>query len=109
MKLDTVFDCGKCSGKGYINGLTHYANGVCFQCDGSGKIDFKTLTKKASIYLEYFKSSSSDELRYQINYPNGESDGQLIVDFNEFNGDKTPYRKLWLEWEKEGKTVVNIM
>lgn len=30
--------CGKCSGKGRINGFDHYADGVCFDCDGTGKL-----------------------------------------------------------------------
>lgn len=31
--------CDKCDGKGYLRGLAHYANGVCFQCGGTGKVD----------------------------------------------------------------------
>jgi hypothetical protein len=28
-------NCPKCDGKGYIAGLSHYANGVCFCCNGA--------------------------------------------------------------------------
>lgn len=28
--------CGKCSGDGQIGGFEHYADGVCFDCGGSG-------------------------------------------------------------------------
>ena len=29
-----TINCSKCDGKGYIAGLGHYANGVCFGCNG---------------------------------------------------------------------------
>ncbi len=29
--------CDRCEGKGYINGFNHYADGVCFACEGKGK------------------------------------------------------------------------
>ena len=29
-------ECGRCIGKGHINAYAHYANGVCFDCDGTG-------------------------------------------------------------------------
>jgi hypothetical protein len=28
--------CGKCSGKGVIPAFHYYANGICFDCGGSG-------------------------------------------------------------------------
>lgn len=31
-------ECGKCDGKGRIEGLSHVANGVCFWCKGTGKL-----------------------------------------------------------------------
>lgn len=32
------FTCGKCDGRGRIDAFGHYARGVCFWCDGTGKI-----------------------------------------------------------------------
>lgn len=110
MKIDNVFDCGKCSGTGFINAFSNYANGRCFQCDGSGKIALSELEKKADIWLEYYKSKDIEELRYVVYCSNGEiNEGQLIVDFKNFTGDRTKYRKLWIEWEAKNKTVTNIM
>ena len=37
MTTQTI-ECSKCGGKGYIAGLGHYANGVCFGCNGQKKI-----------------------------------------------------------------------
>lgn len=31
--------CGKCSGKGKLIAFSHYADGVCFWCDGTGKVE----------------------------------------------------------------------
>jgi len=28
--------CGKCNGKGVIPAFAYYANGICFDCGGSG-------------------------------------------------------------------------
>lgn len=30
--------CGKCSGNGYIGAFSHYAEGRCFCCNGSGAV-----------------------------------------------------------------------
>lgn len=30
--------CSKCSGTGHLNYHTNYANGVCFACNGTGKV-----------------------------------------------------------------------
>ena len=32
-----MINCGKCGGSGYIPYHANYANGVCFQCSGTGK------------------------------------------------------------------------
>lgn len=34
--------CDKCEGKGWIRGFEHYADGVCFQCGGTGRCEYKT-------------------------------------------------------------------
>lgn len=53
-----VHACSKCSGKGWINGFQHYADGVCFDCGGSGRMSEKTTPAKvldrhmsAAIYM----------------------------------------------------------
>lgn len=33
-----MIKCNKCDGKGTIDGFSHIANGICFQCKGCGKI-----------------------------------------------------------------------
>lgn len=30
--------CGRCDGSGRIRGFSHYANGVCFACKGTGSL-----------------------------------------------------------------------
>lgn len=30
--------CGKCNGSGYLEQYKHVANGVCFNCDGHGRV-----------------------------------------------------------------------
>ena len=36
--IDYPTKCGKCRGKGIIGNFMHYADGVCFDCAGSGTI-----------------------------------------------------------------------
>ena len=33
-----VHTCERCGGKGYIKQFSHYADGVCFKCLGTGKV-----------------------------------------------------------------------
>lgn len=40
-ELEVPKPCGKCVGQGYIYGYSHYADGVCFDCYGSGIIFVK--------------------------------------------------------------------
>lgn len=35
---DAHLTCGKCEGKGRLAWASHYANGVCFWCKGTGKV-----------------------------------------------------------------------
>jgi hypothetical protein len=37
-------DCGKCSGKGHINGFEHILSGVCFRCNGTGRAPSRLFT-----------------------------------------------------------------
>lgn len=36
--------CGKCDGKGTINAFAHVAKGVCFQCEGTGRLPYRAAT-----------------------------------------------------------------
>ena len=40
----TTFTCGKCDGRGRLNWASHYANGVCFACKGTGNLDNRDVT-----------------------------------------------------------------
>jgi len=40
----TTGTCGKCDGTGRLGHYGHIANGVCFDCGGSGKISWKDRT-----------------------------------------------------------------
>ena len=35
----TLYTCGKCDGRGKIQAFSHYANGDCFDCGGTGKLE----------------------------------------------------------------------
>lgn len=37
-------NCAKCQGTGRVDWVGNYANGVCFDCGGSGKLDFDAPT-----------------------------------------------------------------
>jgi hypothetical protein len=59
--------CDKCEGKGYINGFGHYANGVCFLCEGNGtryvtaheaKISAETAARIAAAAVENDKRAA---------------------------------------------------
>ena len=41
--------CWKCGGKGQIEAFGHYANGVCFQCKGSGVARNNTEAEQAKL------------------------------------------------------------
>jgi hypothetical protein len=45
--IETPHDCSKCGGNGIITHFMHYAEGVCFDCGGSGLV-FNKDYKKAS-------------------------------------------------------------
>jgi hypothetical protein len=39
-----ITGCPKCDGKGRIHAFGHYANGVCFECGGTGEIEITAST-----------------------------------------------------------------
>jgi len=42
MKSETkTCECYKCGGSGYIAAFSGIANGICFTCDGTGKVAFR--------------------------------------------------------------------
>jgi transcription elongation factor Elf1 len=40
-KYDSVFECPRCSGQGYIQAFSHIKSGVCFLCGGAKVIEIK--------------------------------------------------------------------
>ncbi len=68
-------DCFKCSGKGFIEGFGHVANGVCFRCGGAGKLRVSATPKAlppldptSAKMIEYIKTGDMSNLTYaQLN------------------------------------------
>jgi hypothetical protein len=46
-------ECWKCAGTGIVYWALHYANGVCFACKGSGKLDYRdaTLQEQRNLFV----------------------------------------------------------
>ena len=69
-----IVDCPKCDGKGFIPGLSHYANGVCFCCNGAKKLQvnvsklqakFSDDTRKKAEWILASTESSYAKLSYE--------------------------------------------
>jgi hypothetical protein len=45
--------CDKCNGTGYLSYHSNYANGVCFPCQGTGKITVRKNSRKPSFDWDY--------------------------------------------------------
>ena len=43
---DIKVDCPKCGGQGTLDGYAHIQHGVCFRCNGAGKVYLTTLPEK---------------------------------------------------------------
>ena len=65
--------CPKCDGKGYLNGLGHYANGICFGCHGQKTVTINVSkmrdklsddTKKKAEWIMASTESSYAKLSY---------------------------------------------
>lgn len=41
-----ICTCPKCNGSGYIDAYRGIANGVCFTCNGAGKVAYRPTAKK---------------------------------------------------------------
>jgi len=42
--VKTLHDCDKCNGRGEVH-WKHVDNGICFKCGGSGRLDYKPVSK----------------------------------------------------------------
>ena len=49
--------CPKCSGRKHLEVFSHVANGICFQCNGSGTVEYKE-----------YKNQISPENQYKAEY-----------------------------------------
>lgn len=47
-----MFTCGKCNGKGRIREYGHVADGVCFECGGTGKVEAREKSTVGAFTLE---------------------------------------------------------
>jgi len=50
-------ECPKCSGKGHIEAFGHYAQGVCFGCNGSGTLTVDLDVSKAKLSADTVKKA----------------------------------------------------
>lgn len=44
-----IEECFKCAGKGTIEGFGHVAQGVCFQCKGTGKLTINVTATRGKV------------------------------------------------------------
>lgn len=49
MTKQPTVECSKCDGIGVIQAFGHYAEGVCFQCKGTGRLNGKTVTARRQL------------------------------------------------------------
>jgi hypothetical protein len=54
--------CGKCGGRGYIKEYHHVSNGVCFECNGVGRVNSDG--SQIGVYT-LFSGDSPDNLSYE--------------------------------------------
>ena len=54
-----MMTCGKCNGKGHLKTYTHIAGGVCFECNGSGRVngDGSASEKLYQLYVGHSESA----------------------------------------------------
>lgn len=65
-------ECHKCGGSGYIADFAGIANGVCFTCDGNGKVKYrptkvqvKPLTEHQAKWIEAIKTADMSNWTYK--------------------------------------------
>jgi hypothetical protein len=52
MSKTVQMKCGKCDGKGSLNGFMHYDNGKCYGCMGSGTVTCQPVSVRAQKRFE---------------------------------------------------------
>lgn len=63
-----MVNCPKCDGKGYIDGLSHVANGVCFRCSGNKTVKATAVAKapamseSAIAACEFIMNATADQI-----------------------------------------------
>lgn len=60
-KFDSVFECPRCNGKGFIPEFRHIKDGTCFLCCGAKKIAFNTknnavVQKKTQVVFKRYEA-----------------------------------------------------
>jgi hypothetical protein len=57
-------ECGKCAGKGTINGFSHVKGGVCFTCGGKGYKMQKSKPRPSATYSFSFLWKNPSDANY---------------------------------------------
>ena len=60
--FDSVFDCPRCSGKGYLDHFNHVASGRCFLCGGSKKVTLKERNNKGEYHCDHYVNHGHNQL-----------------------------------------------
>lgn len=57
MNAPTANDCFKCLGRGVFENLAHVQSGVCFACNGTGKLAYRNRpTHSRTVKIEYTRA-----------------------------------------------------
>ena len=57
-------ECPKCNGTGHIPAYSHIHGGVCFRCDGRGKVHANTSDFQSDLYLDFAVISTGQKMVY---------------------------------------------
>lgn len=116
-KIDSVFECPRCNGKGHLPEFRHVKNGVCFLCAGEKTISLKKrYPKKDAIVCTVLKgmcSQYTDNTFTKLEYVYREAinisfDGGVTVLFAKLIDDsnRSEMRAVW-KWAKDnGATMI---
>jgi hypothetical protein len=78
-----LVECPRCMGRGVIEAFGHYANGVCFQCKGEGKVRAPKITATEAPKVEdVIIRMEIGEFELEIHQ--GSRDA-VVFDMNQFN------------------------
>ncbi len=87
----TLVTCDKCQGKGYLRGLAHYAQGVCFDCNGTGKCAHKSFQQVVEDPAIVAKRESDYAARLAfVETHRGMSRADIVKKF-----EAVDYKKVW--------------